>query len=151
MKKSLLIILAIAIVGFSSCGKDTETVTETVDSSQPVGTFTAAKTGTFVAQNGTPTAGTVQRGVDAAGTNFLRLGSNFTTELGTGTVTIYLSTSSTFRASPGTGNPDILLVGFVKANGVANYKLASAPAAKFTHIILWCGTASIPFGNASLL
>lgn len=148
MKKSLLIIFAIAFVGFTSCKKDTEIVIE--DSSQPIGAFTASKTGTLVAQNGTPTAGTVQTGVDAAGSNFLRLGSNFTTELGTGTVSVYLSTSSTFRASPGTGNPDLQLVGIVKANGMANYKLTSAPAAKFTHVILWCGSANVPFGNAPI-
>ena len=29
-------------------------------------------------------------------------------------------------------------------------KLGSAIPANFTHVILWCGTASIPFGNARL-
>ena len=148
MKKTLFMIFAIAFVALTSCKKDTETVT--VDSSQPSGTFTVSKTGTLVAQNSTPTAGTVQTGVDASGTSFLKLGTNFTTALGTGTVSVYLSTSSTFRASPGTGNPDLQLVGIVKANGEAFYKLTAAPASKFTHVIMWCGSANIPFGNAPL-
>jgi hypothetical protein len=29
-------------------------------------------------------------------------------------------------------------------------RLAAAIPANFTHVILWCGTASIPFGNARL-
>lgn len=148
MKKTLFMIFAMSFAVLTSCKKDTETVT--VDSAKPIGTFTVRKTGNLVAQNGTPTAGTVQTGVDESGTSFLKLGANFTTELGTGTVTVYLSTSSTFRPSPGTGNPDIQLVGIAKANGEAFYKLTAAPASKFTHVIMWCGSANVPFGNAPI-
>jgi len=150
MKKSLLIILTFALLGFSSCEKEKETITETIDSSKPSGAFTASKSGTLIAQNGTPTAGTVKLGKDASGTYYFKLASNFITELGTGTASVYLSTSSTFVASPGSGNPDLQLVGIVKSNGEAFYKLASMPASKFTHVIIWCGSANIPFGNAPL-
>jgi hypothetical protein len=148
MKKILFATGVIAISFLGACSKDAETIT--VDSSQPDGAFTAAKTGTFTAQNGTPTAGTFELGTDSKGTPFLHFSPNFTTQLATGTVSIYFSTSMNFVASPGTGNPDLKLVGPVTKNGEAYFKLAAAIPANFTHVILWCGTASIPFGNGKL-
>ena len=82
--------------------------------------------------------------------NWVKLGSDFKTELGTGTATLYLSTSATYKASPGTGNPDLKLVGIVSKNGEQYFKLGAAPDAKFSYVIVWCGSASIPFGNAML-
>jgi hypothetical protein len=148
MKKVLFAAAVVAMSALGACSKKGDTVT--VDSSQPNGAFTAAKSGTFTAQNGTPTAGMVELGTDAQGTPFLHFKSNFTTQLATGTVSIYFSTSMNFVASPGTGNPDLKLVGPVSKNGEAYFKLAAAIPANFTHVILWCGTASIPFGNAKL-
>jgi hypothetical protein len=55
----------------------------------------------------------IEIGVDSQNTTFVHLGSDFTTELGTGTTSVYLSTSNTFKASPGTGNPDLKLIGIV--------------------------------------
>lgn len=146
MKK--LLTIALAAILFTSCGKDETTVT--VDSSQPSGAFTATRSGTLTAQNSTPTKGAISIGRDAQNTNFLSLGSDFTTELGTGTATVYLSTSATFTASPGTGNPNLILVGTVQGNGARFYRLNAAPAATFTHVIIWCATANIPFGNGRL-
>ena len=147
MKKTLLFSLMLALVAFVSCTK-TETVT--VDSSKPNGTFTPKLSGALVAQNGTPTAGTASLGTDGQSSNWVKLGSDFKTELGTGTATLYLSTSATYKASPGTGNPDLKLVGVIPKNGEQYFKLSAAPEAKFTYIIVWCGSASIPFGNAML-
>ena len=146
--KKLLLAIVVIVVGMTSCSKDA--VTNTIDSSKPDGTFTPAKSGTFVAQNGTPSAGMAQLGTDSKGTQFLKFGSDFKTEFGTGTVSVYLSTSMTFTASPGTGNPDLKLVGPVSKAGENYFKLDPAAAAKFTYVILWCGTANIPFGNAKL-
>lgn len=146
--KKLIYIFAIAAIGLSSCSKDAETIT--VDSSQPNGTFTVNKSGTFVAQNSTPTAGMAQLGTDSKGVQFLKFSSSFTTQFATGTVSVYLSTSMNFVASPGTGNPDLKLIGPVLKAGEVYFKIAPAADAKFTHVILWCGTASIPFGNAPL-
>ena len=72
------------------------------------------------------------------------------TELGTGTATVYLSTSATYKADPGKGNPDLKLLGIVAKNGEQYFKLSAAPESKFTHVIIWCGSASIPFGNTPL-
>lgn len=145
--KKLIYFIAIVATGISSCSKDN---TITIDSSKPTGTFTATKTGTLVAQNATPTAGMAQLGTDSKGVQFLKFGTDFTTEFGTGTVSVYLSTSMNFVASPGTGNPDLKLVGPVIKAGENYFKIDPAAAAKFTYVILWCGTANIPFGNAKL-
>lgn len=131
-----------------SCSDDAQTIT--IDTSKPDGTFSASESGMFVEQNSTGSAGTVELGLDSKGTQFLRFGSDFTTNLGTGTVTVYLSTSMDYVADPGSGNPDLRLVGIVATNGETFYKLDPAAASKFTHVILWCGSANIPFGYAEL-
>ena len=147
MKKGLFFSIMLAMSALVACTKTNEV---TIDSAQPQGTFTASKTGALVAQNSTPTKGTASVGTDSKGTNFVKLGSDFTTELGTGTATLYFSTSATYKASPGTGNPDLKLIGTIPKNGEQNFKLTAAPDAKFTHVIVWCGSASVPFGNAML-
>jgi hypothetical protein len=148
MKKILIASIVMAATVFTSCKKETTTVT--VDPAKPDGAFTVTKTGSLVAQNGTPTQGTIELGTDSKGTTFLHLGSNFTTELGTGTATVYLSKTMTYSASPGTGNPDLKLAGIVTGNGEAWYKFTTAPSATLGYVIIWCGSASIPFGNGKL-
>ncbi len=153
--KKRLITIAILFIGFSTvfvgCSKDdVKPETTTVDSSKPSGVFTSNKSGVFTPENSTPTMGTAELGVDAEGTSFLHFTPNFTTETATGSVAAYLSTSATFMPDPSNGNPDLKLVGTVLTNGEHYFKLDKAPDAKFTHVILWCTTASIPFGNASL-
>jgi hypothetical protein len=147
MKKLIYLFAFVACV-MTSCSEDAETIV--VDSSLPEGTFTVAKSGTFVAQNSTPTAGMAQLGTDSKGVQFLKFSSSFTTQFATGTVSVYLSTSMNFVASPGTGNPDLKLIGPVLKPGENFFKIAPSADAKFTHVILWCGTAGIPFGNAPL-
>ena len=147
--KKLFSVMALALL-IASCKKGTDT-TVTVDPTAPVGAFTASKNGNLTAQNGTPTTGMIQLGTDTQGTTFLHLGSNFKTELGTGTATVYLSTSMTFMANPGAGNPTLKLVGTVTGNGEKYYKIAGTVPANFTYVIIWCGTANIPFGNGQLL
>lgn len=134
-------------VGIISCSKDTEVL---VDTAVPQGSFSATRSGNITEQNATGSKGVVQIGKDSKGVDFLKFGSDFTTVLATGTVSVYMSTSSTFKADPGKGNPDIKLVGFVKSNGEMYIKLASSVESKFTHLILWCGSANVPFGNAEL-
>jgi hypothetical protein len=149
MKTFLTGIFALLIlpVFFTSCGDED---TEIIDSSLPQGAFTASRSGTLTPENGTPTAGTVEVGTDEDNTPFLHFGSNFKTELGTGTVTVYFSKSVTFQADPGNGNPNLRLVGIISKNGEQYMKLNSTPGNDFTHLILWCGSANIPFGNAAL-
>ena len=143
---SIFSVFAFVLIGCS----DDSSETITVDTSLPVGDFEVERQGDLVAESGTPTQGTVQLGSDSEGTDFLRFSDDFTTELGTGTVGIFLSTSSVYTADPANGNPDLKLIGNVSGNGEMFIKLSGEPEAKFTHIILWCATANIPFGNAEL-
>ncbi|WP_367388367.1 DM13 domain-containing protein [Lewinella sp. LCG006] len=142
----LMVFMSFTLI-FSSCG-DEDPIT--IDSSQPNGALTIQRTGTFTAESNTPTTGTAELVTDSENTNFLRFGSDFTTELATGTVAVYFSTSATFTPDPGNGNPDLLLIGAVQSNGEQFFKLGQAIPSNFTHVILWCNTASIPFGNAPL-
>lgn len=150
MKKSafFLSLLLLFSFGFVACEKDGDT--QIIDPNVPTGTFTVARSGDFVPQNSTPTSGMASVGMDSDGDTFLRFNSGFTTELGTGTVTVYLSTSDTYMADPANGNPNLQLVGIVSQNGENFFKLSGPVAAKFTHVIIWCGSANIPFGYAPL-
>ena len=134
----------------TSCGDEDMGTTVTIDSSKPSGSLDVKLSGTFVAQSNTPTQGDFEYGQDDNNVNFLRLDNNFVTEQATGTVTVYLSTSDTFTASPGTGNPDLKLIGAINSNGEQFFKLNSAIPSNFTHVILWCNTAGVPFGTGEL-
>lgn len=146
--KKLIYLLAIITIGVTSCKEDAVPIT--VDSSKPDGTFTATKTGSFVVQNATPTAGVAQLGTDTKGVQFLRFSDTFTTQFATGTVSVYLSTSMTWVPDPGNSKGNLRLVGPSLKAGEAFFKLDPTVASKFTHVILWCGTAGIPFGYAEL-
>ncbi|MEP7267794.1 MAG: hypothetical protein ABI844_09220 [Saprospiraceae bacterium] len=143
----LLILTTLLIAASISCTK-TETVS--VDSALPQGTFSTLKQGNIVEQNSTGSKGLVQIGQDSQNSYFVKFGSDFNTALATGTVTVYLSTSSMFKADPGKGNPDLKLIGIISKNGEMFMKLSGPVESKFTYLILWCGSANIPFGNAEL-
>ncbi|WP_159085997.1 DM13 domain-containing protein [Flavobacterium faecale] len=153
MKRIFIAVFALALTFTTvSCSNDSDpaATTVTVDSAAPIGAFTVSKSGTLTAQNGTPTTGKIETGTDSQGNSFVHLGTDFKTELGTGTATVYLSKTATFTSSPGTGNPDLKLVGIVTKNGEAYYKLSGAAPADLPYVIIWCGTAGIPFGNGLL-
>ena len=144
MKKIIVFAFLPLLFIVVSCKEDAETVTTNTD--QPSGNFTSQRMGSFMEQNSTGTTGVAKLGTDAEGTPFLYFGSNFKTDLHTGTVTIYLSTSDMYKADATNSK----LVGLVPNNGEGYYKLDADVPAKFTHVILWCATASIPFGYAPL-
>lgn len=152
MKRIIITMLALVAISITtvSCSKETETVEVAVDTAIPVGAFTVSKMGTLTAENGTPTKGKIEIGTDSQNTTFVHLGSDFTTEQGTGTATVYLSKTATFTASPGTGNPDLKLIGIITKNGEAYYKVNGTIPAGLNYVIIWCGSANIPFGNGLL-
>ncbi len=151
MKKNFVVILLgfLSTTTMISCSEDAPT-TITIDSSQPQGAFTANVNGTFVDQNAAGSVGTVELGLDEDGTQFLKFDSDFSTGLATGTVTVYFSTSMDYVADPGLGNPDLRLLGAVQDTGEMYFKVDPVLEAQFTHVILWCATANIPFGYAEL-
>ena len=145
MKKSLLFIAILSIIGLTNCKEEAVTPTTTpTTSDQPVGAFTAQRTGSLVAQGGTPTQGTAQLGTDTKGTSFLKLGSNFKSDYHTGTVTLYASKGSVYAPST------VQLISAVGKDGEQYFKLSAALSSDYTHLIVWCGSAKIPFGNAEL-
>ncbi|MBN7801862.1 DM13 domain-containing protein [Algoriphagus aestuariicola] len=147
MKKVLLFYVAFLVL--ASCSDDADPVI--IDPTKPNGAFSAQRTGTFVDQNGAGSTGMASLGVDTQGKEFLAFSSNFNTALATGTVTVFLSTSATFMADPANGNPNLLPLGPVRSAGENYFVIPNGSStAKYTHVILWCGSVGIPFGNASL-
>lgn len=145
MEKNILFVALLSIIGLVSCKKDATTPTiipTTTD--QPVGAFTAQRSGSLVAQSGTPTKGTAQLGMDTKGTPFLKLGSDFKSDYHTGTVTLYMSKGAIYAAST------VQLISAVGKDGEQYFKMGAAAGSDFTHLIVWCGSAKIPFGNAEL-
>lgn len=150
MKNLLFIFLLLASVSFVTTSCDDDDETTVVDSTRPNGDFTVQRDGDFVAQNGTPTQGMAAIGTDSQGDQFVRFGSNFRTELATGTVTVYLSKSQSLQFDPAKGNPNVRAIGIVGQNGENFFKVNTPAGSDFTHVVLWCGSASIPFGYAPL-
>jgi hypothetical protein len=143
-----LVLFAIMVIGsFTACEKEKEVI---VDPTKPQGAFSVAKSGTFTEQNGTGSKGAAQLGTDEDGVQFLKFGSDFATTFATGTVTVYLSTTMNFTPDPGNGNPLLRLIGPVSKAGENYFRLDPVADAKFTHVILWCGSANVPFGFAKL-
>lgn len=152
-KKFIIILLSAAFI--MSCSDDSETIT--VDPTQPRGTFTATASGTFVDQSMAGTTGGVSIGTDNTGAQFLQFNNNFSTNLNTGTVSVYLTTSMVNSkedfdalASPGTGNPDLKLIGPLNGSGMSFLKLNSNANANQKFVLLWCGSVNVPFGSAEL-
>ncbi|SFT37304.1 Electron transfer DM13 [Algoriphagus locisalis] len=148
--KKVLILFYVAFLGLVSCSDDNDPVT--IDPTRPTGTLSVARSGSFIDQNSAGSMGTASIGTDTEGKEFLQLSQDFNTALATGTVTVYLSTSSTFMADPGNGNPDLLVLGPVRMAGENFFAIpAGMNTAKYSHVLLWCGSVGIPFGNAPLL
>jgi hypothetical protein len=147
--KNLFLILLITPLLFTACEDETETMI--VDPTQPQGEFEVSRSGSFVDQNDAGSTGNAELGTDSEDQEFLRFNDSFNTAIGTGTVTVYLSTSETFTADPMNGNPDLLLIGPVRNQGENFFEIPEGEStSKYTHVILWCNSVSIPFGYAEL-
>lgn len=115
------------------------------DEVEVVGPVSVIKSGTLTPQSSTNTKGMIQIVSNDEGRFFVRLSDDFTTKFSTGTVTVYLSTSENLRLSSA---GSFQLVSIVGKSGEHFFPLPSTPDAKFTHGIIWCGAAAIPFGFA---
>jgi hypothetical protein len=148
MKKSLFLFY-VAFLGLIACSDDTDPVV--VDPTIPSGALTVQRMGAFTDQNGAGSTGSASLGVDTKGKEFVAFNQAFNTALATGTVTVYLSTSATFTPDPANGNPNLLVLGPVRKSGENFFAIpAGSNTSKFTHVILWCGSVGVPFGNARL-
>jgi hypothetical protein len=148
MKKVVLLVY-VAFLGLIACSEDADPVV--VDPTVPTGSLSVQRTGSFIDQNGAGSAGSASLGVDTKGKEFLAFNQAFRTALATGTVTVYLSTSATFTPDPANGNPNLLLLGPVRNAGENFFAIPTGSStSKYTHVILWCGSVGVPFGNARL-
>ena len=118
------------------------------DNTQEVtGTVQLIKGGPLTAQSSTNTRGMVEIVKDQQNKYFVRLSDTFTTKFSTGTVTVYLSTGQTLNLN---SQGSFQLVSIVGKAGEHFFALPGKPDDKFTHGIIWCGAAGIPFGFAPL-
>jgi len=147
---SKLALSLLVAIGLASCDsgsmKDADTM-KPADEVAVAGPVTILKTGTLTAQSSTNTKGMVQVVTNAEGKYFVRLTEDFTTKFSTGTVTVYLSTSDRLQLNT---SGSFQLVSIVGKAGEHFFPLTGAPDTKFTHGIIWCGAAAIPFGFAPL-
>ena len=147
MKITLKTILALLPIVFFSCGDNEGNPTAPDDNGAVMGTIEVIKSGTLTAQSSTNTKGTVSVVKDKDGKFFVQLSDTFTTKFSTGTVTVYLATSQTLALS---NSGSFQLVSIVGKPGEQFFSLPGQPDSKFTHAIIWCGAAAIPFGFAPL-
>jgi hypothetical protein len=134
------------IFTLTSCSKET---TQPIpgDPTLPSGQFTVTRSGTFQSQNGYAAAGLAELGTDATNTQWLHLAPNFTASLSTGAVVLYLSKNQNLSLNAA---GSFLRVEAVKTPGEHYYKIDPAVADDFIYAILWCSSAGVQFGNASM-
>ena len=145
---------------FTSCKKKSDdpaptntTTTVTTYTAGPVGTVTVLKTGTIVPQNQPNTKGGLEIVKDGAGSEFIHLKSDFTSTYETGTVVVYLAKDNTKigdqRTPIGTNAGNVKAIGFVSVNGDQYLKINGVYDG-YTNVVLYCETAEINFGAATL-
>ncbi|MBN3583266.1 hypothetical protein JYB64_12780 [Algoriphagus aestuarii] len=143
-----IIVSVLLVYSCSSSSDEMEPVTPDPSSKvDPVGDILVIKDGVLMPQSGTNTEGMIELVSDEAGNFFLRLGSDFQSDFHTGTVTVYLSTSSKLKLAE---SGSFQKIGIVNENGEQFFGLPNLPQSKFNHGIIWCGAAGIPFGYGSL-
>lgn len=138
--------ILVSILLLAACREETDEapMNPAVEVSEPLEVL---KSGALSNQSGAGTRGTMRLIKDASNKHFIELSDNFTTKFSTGTVTVYLSTSASLRLNEA---GSFLLLGLANKPGSHFFELAGNPDPKFTHGIIWCGAAGIPFGNAKL-
>ncbi|SFT37373.1 hypothetical protein SAMN04489724_0467 [Algoriphagus locisalis] len=142
------LVTSIVLLGCDSGSmNDADQMMRPADAVEVDGPITVLRTGSLLAQSGTSTKGMVQLVEAKDGKLFLRLTEDFTSKFTTGTVTVYLSTSNRLKLAE---SDSFQLVSIVGKSGEHFFSLTGPPSSKFTHGIIWCGAAAIPFGFAEL-
>ncbi|MBN7818020.1 DcrB/PsbP domain-containing protein [Algoriphagus pacificus] len=145
MKISSIFLLVFVLAACSNSSEDMNpNIPDPTTEVKVTANVMAIKTGTLNSQSGTNTKGMIEIVSDDAGKYFLRLGKDFVSDFHTGTVTVYLSTTNKLKLSE---SGSFQLVSVVNQNGEHFFNLPNLPDSKFTHGIIWCGAAGIPFGN----
>lgn len=145
--KNLSTILVLAAFSLLSCQDKSDQMPADDNDVEVTGPLEVIKSGALSNQSGAGTRGTVQLVKDQTGKFYISLSDNFTTKFSTGTVTVYLSTTSSLRLNE---SGSFQLLGLANRPGAHFYELQGNKDDKFSHAIIWCGAAAIPFGNALL-
>jgi hypothetical protein len=147
MKTSFNFLILFVALFVISCDNTNENPAAPDDNTAVAAPIEVLKTGTLTAQSSTNTKGMVSLVKDKDGKHFIQLSDSFTTKFSTGTVTVYLATSQTLSLSTA---GSFQLVSIVGKPGEQFFNLPGLPDSKFTHAIIWCGAAAIPFGFSPL-
>ncbi|PZV87206.1 hypothetical protein CLV31_10178 [Algoriphagus aquaeductus] len=139
-------ILFALLMGFAGCDNMGEEMPMNA-STEIEGPLEVLKRGTLSNQSGAGTRGTMELLKGPTNKYYIGLSENFTTKFSTGTVTVYLSTSASLRLNE---SGSFMLLGLANRPGVHFFELPGSLDPKFTHGIIWCGAAGIPFGNTLL-
>jgi hypothetical protein len=140
-----------------SCSEETEKL---VPTDEPIGTLTTLATGTFT-KSAVETKGAITKVKDSEGTEWLEFGSDFVTEVATGTVAVYFVNENALVNFVDIRNPaqpgNVLSSGFIIKNGKQYLKVVKRPsgsnlpeASSYTHVLLFCEAAEVVFGYAKL-
>ena len=153
LRSFLLVCLLLGLT--TACNNDDEEA-QPQATDGPVGTVTTLQSGTLMAENGTPTMGTLAIVRDDNDDEFLSLNDDFRSDFATGTIVVYLAKTGANIKSQRTnadGTPNgagnVQAIGFVNKNGQQYLKLPSA-ATGFSYVVFYCETVEINFGNALL-
>jgi hypothetical protein len=159
----LLIISSILIIiSMESCSKNNDIVTPNpidttkkdtnttiIDSSKVLlsDSFKATSSGIFMGQGGYPVSGKVELGKNSINKNVVRLNPDFNTAIHTGSVTMYLSKNINLKLSDTNSH---IKFGVVNTNGEHYLGLNATPDSTYKYVIVWCQSAGVQFGSATL-
>lgn len=144
-----LMFVLVMMIGVLSCKSD-DPITMASNSTTPPPSRTILKTGVFTGQNGYATSGGVDVVRDSSGAEFVVTKSDFRVSGGAGTITAWLTDAT------GAGNLNSssvkLQVGTINSGfaGVYAFPVQGAMASSYSHIVMFCQSARINFGNAPL-
>jgi hypothetical protein len=145
--KACVFIASLVVFG---CKSDEPTQAGPTNQANPPVQRTVVKTGTFSGQNGYATSGGVEIVRDSTGAEFVLTRSDFRVSGGAGTITAWLTdgtgagnlNSSSTKVHVGTINS-----GFA---GVYTFPIPAPGLGAHSHVVMFCQSARVNFGNAAL-
>jgi hypothetical protein len=148
MMKRIFVLSATLIA--LGCKSDDPTASGPTNQVNPPVQRTVVKTGTFSGQNGYATSGGVEIVRDSTGAEFVLTRSDFRVSGGAGTITAWLTdgtgagnlNSSSTKVHVGTINS-----GFA---GVYTFPIPAPGLGAHSHVVMFCQSARVNFGNAAL-
>ena len=108
---------------------------------------TILRKGAFQPQNNYVAEGTASLKRKADNSFKVVLDENFRTSFATGAVTMYLSKAQRLNLSD---QSSFIRLAVINTNGSHTFDIEGSVSDDFTHVVIWCAPARIPFGFAAL-